>query len=104
VYLKKGEGGNPFFHHFPAKFGDNPVENSRLWWINCGQPVDNPLAALQKRVKREEKNETVEHKKREPINGSLVLNRIKYTLFFPKNQALAFPQVKWYRKGYTSLK
>ena len=28
-----------------------------------------------------------EHKKREPIHGSLVANRIKYTLFLPKNQA-----------------
>lgn len=35
VYLKKGEGGNPFFHQFRAKNGDKGVENSRLWWIPC---------------------------------------------------------------------
>lgn len=77
VYLEKGWSGNPFFHHFRTKNGDKGVENSRLWWIDCGQRVDNPLTALQRRVKREEENETFEHKKREPINGSLVLNRIK---------------------------
>ena len=88
VYLGRGLLDNPFFHHFHAKFGDKAVENSRLWWINCGQRVDNPLTALQKQVKREEENEDVGHKKREPIDGSLVANRIKYTLFLPKNQAL----------------
>jgi hypothetical protein len=39
--------------------------------------VDNPLTALQKRVKREEENEDFGHKKREPIDGSLVANKIK---------------------------
>ena len=29
----------------------------------------------------------MEHKKREPINGSLVANRIKYTLIWLKSQA-----------------
>jgi hypothetical protein len=77
VYLKKGWSGNPFIHHFRAKNGEKAVENSPRWWIDCGQPVENPLTALQERAKREEENETFEHKKREPIHGSLVANRIK---------------------------
>jgi hypothetical protein len=39
---------------------------------------------------REKQSETdcFEHKKREPLIGSLVTNTIKYTLFLPKNQVL----------------
>jgi hypothetical protein len=54
VYLDEGLPDNPFFHQFRAKNGDNPVENWLLWWIRCGQPVDNPLIALLERAKREE--------------------------------------------------
>lgn len=88
VYLGRGLLDNPFFHHFRAKFGDKGVENSLVWWIDCGQRVDNPLTALLERAKREEENKTFEHKKREPSIGSLVTNTIKYSRFLPKNQAL----------------
>jgi len=71
VYLKKGWSGNPFFHHFQANFGDKGVENSPRRWIDCGQPVDNPLIALLERVKREEENEDFGHKKE---NHQLVLS------------------------------
>jgi hypothetical protein len=64
VYLKKRWSGNPFIHHFRAKNGDKAVENSRLWWIDCGQPVDNPLTALLERAKREEE------KKKTPCTGT----------------------------------
>jgi len=92
VYLVRRSNGNPFIHQFHLKNGDKAVENFRLWWIDCGQRVDNPLTALLEQAKREEENETFEHKKREPLIGSLVANRIKYTLFLPKNQALALLQ------------
>jgi hypothetical protein len=56
-----------------------PILGIKLWrtLVFGGYPVDNPLSALQKRSKSEEENETVEHKKREPIVGSLVANTIK---------------------------
>jgi hypothetical protein len=65
VYLKKGEGGNPFFHHFRANFGDKAVENSPRRWIWCGQSVDNPLTALLERAKR------IRAKEKNPRHGFL---------------------------------
>ncbi|SRR6266700_1772537 len=88
VYLKRRDDDKTFIHHFRAKNGDKGVENSLVWWIDCGQRVENPVSALLERAKREEENKTFEHKKREPIDGSLVTNTIKYTRFLPKNQAL----------------
>lgn len=99
VYLGSRTFDNPFIHHFRLENGDKAVENSPRRWIRCGQPVDNPLSALLERAKREEEHETKipnigsweerhEHKKREPTDGSLVANTIKYTLFSSKNQAL----------------
>ncbi len=71
---------------------------------NC-RPKDPPQrAVLRKKVESEQKKwrqdtwgkRTDGHKKREPINGSLLANRIKYTRFSPKNQALAFPHLALY--------
>jgi len=52
VYLNRGEDDNPFIHHFRAKNVDNAVYNWLLWWIRCGQTVENPVIALQERDKR----------------------------------------------------
>jgi hypothetical protein len=51
VYLGRGEGDNPFIHQFHAKNVDNAVENWLMWWIRCGQTVENPVIALQERAK-----------------------------------------------------
>jgi hypothetical protein len=52
---------------------------------------------------REKENEALGHKKREPIDGSLVANRIMYTLFWAKNQALPLlgrrERVHWKREA-----
>jgi len=90
VYLSRGESGNPFIHHFRAKFGDKAVENSPRRWINGGQRVENPLTSLLERAQSEVEHEDFEHKKREPLIGSLVADTTKYTRFLPKNQALAW--------------
>ncbi len=51
VYLDRAESDNPFIHQFHAKNVDNVVQNWLLWWIRCGQMVENPVIALQERHK-----------------------------------------------------
>jgi hypothetical protein len=52
--LGQSTSDKPFIHHFAAQNVDKAVHNCLLWWIRCGQVVDNPVIVLLERAKREE--------------------------------------------------
>jgi hypothetical protein len=53
-----------------------------------------------KRREKQSETDCFEHKKREPLIGSLVANTIKYTRFLPKNQAFHAPWQGFFKVPY----